>query len=312
VKEDNPSSSQVRWLDTNVFRWLIDATISVKQNRPPHGNAGFLSRIFTIIAKKHMLGNISVPVYAHMSWRNLAEPVELSGVVTTRRRMVSRRRALSSLSADGNRIFDGFTNNPGDYDDDTTVVFEYEARDCYGRVASGRCNFYGKSIIEKTTVIFGSMLDPQKLVTLNEAVRDLIEMGLLDLVPSLPGGIGSRGGRAIHGVSDRSKMGGILNKMRSNQNLQSLIHKAVGVVVKNNTVQNKISKEQKSLLREREPITGLLTHITGSRGSRYSEALEATETAGRRSDLLAIDVIAGEAIKSLRRSNKVKVILKRL
>ena len=203
IRDPDPSSDAVQGLNTSPSRWIemsfpnrTSASDEIGWAWQDDTDTGPSLQIDTCtIMSKRMLGNVVAPVYANFVERNLAPPVQTSGLVRTiRNGQVVSTSQISSLARQGQKIFDGFKDNPGDYDDDTTVEFTYRFEDKFGAVAQGQVSFHGRSIISCRQRLFSisyeqAPADPMNrpvrfdspdILRLEAIARDLIEREIVD------------------------------------------------------------------------------------------------------------------------------------
>lgn len=147
----------------------------------------------TTILSSYCFGNIEVPIYANFVERNLVgSETQLSGIVKIfKHGQLLDTHNLSPLTAKAQKIFDGFKDNPDDYENDTKVEFTFKAKDKFNLVVEGQVIFYGKSIIHFKQIYIRSeaippsrepfFFDSPPIVELESATRMLIENGLIDI-----------------------------------------------------------------------------------------------------------------------------------
>lgn len=191
IKEDNPTDAEIQQLDTSFFRWIYSDNSTTPESipQPPSG----LNDFDTTIIDQYKLGNVIVPVFGDFVEENLRPGIQTSGFVTITKTVGSNRQTqtlptISPLSSKAQRIFDGFTDNPADYDNDTTVEFNYQAIEDTGLVVKRKTIFYGKSIILMRNRVFTPTVNPSKLAKMEMVAATLIEMGLIDTAITLPTG----------------------------------------------------------------------------------------------------------------------------
>ncbi len=210
IKVEYPTQAEVRQMDTSPFKW-------VKLELP--GGGSKLSDTQDVLSRESIgpidikrLGNIIVPVFGNFVERNLAPPTTTSGFLWTTRNGQRVMRDLGPLSSLAQKIFDGFTDNPADYDGNTMVKLIYRSEDHFGTVASGEVYFFGQSIIYTEGATQISVWDLQGLKKVGSAIRKLTEMGLMIDVTELP-----HGGQSPVYSQIRAKIDQTINELWSNK-----------------------------------------------------------------------------------------------
>jgi hypothetical protein len=187
IKVEKPTEAEILQVDTNPFKW-------VEMLFPPGPSGGYKQpdaqdpfrgvSIAPIDIKR--LGNIKVPVFGNFVERNLAPPTTTSGEVTIfDGRPVPVKQTLAPLNSTAQKIFDGFTNNPSDYDRNIAVEFIYKSVDYFGASADGSVLFFGQSIIHTAGAAAVSFWTPEGFKMVGAIIRKLAAMGLLAFVTAL-------------------------------------------------------------------------------------------------------------------------------
>jgi len=184
IKDQNPTQAIVQQLDTSPFRWITH--ISTRAGRITPQERDPLKRTVIQVIDKYYLGNIQVPILGNIIEKNLAVPTQTWGVVKIIRGGQTTQNNIAPLNASAQAIFNGFTNNPTDYENDTTVEFTYKSRDKFGIEVQGQTMFFGKSIIFTRFCTEYSILDPKKIAQMEAIAHKLIELGLISTVIELP------------------------------------------------------------------------------------------------------------------------------
>lgn len=183
IKNPNPTLSEIQNLDTSPSRWIKVVSRNI-QSQNSFNRVGMVDPIITI-TKRYRLGNIKVPYLADFKVNNLVPPLIFSGDITINDGI---KTSFSSIVQD-QKIFDGFLNNPTDYDNDTHIDFNFNVEDSTNLKVQGSTIFFGRSIIyeETATTLSIQKLDPAKLARLEMIYDDLVERGLINLSFRLPG-----------------------------------------------------------------------------------------------------------------------------
>ena len=299
VKDPNPSAAAVQQLDTSEYRWVMkiprpDRDIYIDMR--PDGDDLTTARVETF--DRTALGNIIVPILANFEERNLATPTVKSGVVKTiRNGAVVQTTNLDPLADQAQEIFDGFQNNPSDYDNDTTVEFTYQSKDIFQVVAQGRAEFFGKSILYEQSRIIVSSFDPDKLGIYLSIARELVELGIIDVAINLP---------SVPRTTDPVIL---INSLREQPQLQGMIDQAFQSSWGNRRIWQQIWNAQSELLKLAEK--GKAIHVEGE--AKKGRVLKATkdlqEMQQREVDALMLNIMAKRTIDRLRRDTKFMSIL---
>lgn len=294
IKHANPSDLEVQQVDTSLFRWVtIIRDSAVIDNRDPDEHDLYTARLQTVESKS--LGNVSVPVFANFIENNLAPPIEKSGVVRTiKSGVLVQTDNLATLTDQAQKIFNGFVDNPADYDNDTRVEFTYQAKDKFGVVAKGKAIFFGKSILYTQGVIGIYQFDFSKLARLEMIARELIERGLIDVAIDPP-----RGWRGP--FPDPSDPVRLLKRLRRSRQLQNMVNQKFQSLWGKRRLWKQIWTAQEELLKEvevHEPI-----YIEGR--SKKGKILEATKQLSddqlRKFDTLMLNIFVNRTVNSLKR-----------
>jgi hypothetical protein len=241
------------------------------------------------------LGNVVVPILANFEERNLAAPTVKSGVVETiSNGAVVQTINLNPLSDQAQKIFDGFLNNPIDFDNDNSVEFTYQSRDAFGVVAQGQAIFYGKSILYKLSTSTVYLFDFAKLARLEAIARELVERGLIDIAIKPPRGWpGPR--------PDPSDPVKLIKKLRGQRQLQGMIEKAFKSSWGNRRIWKKIWDAQSEFLKHTDQ--GKPIHIEGKaeKGKVLKATNEIQEKQQREVDALVLNIVVQKTVRRLRR-----------
>jgi len=301
IKDPQPTQAAVQLLDTSPFRWIRIIHPPMTDTRTDRDD---LSRASIQVVDQYRLGNIGVPIFADFVERNLAPPTTRSGVVTiSRRGQPDQTMPLAVLATQGQRIFDGFTDNPADYDNDTTVTFTYRSIDCFGIAATGKIFFYGRSIIydQSTATIY--VFDSAKVARLEAAARDLIERGLIDTVIELPQV--PRPGQRIDPVR-------LMDKLRAHQQLQGLIDQVFRPLWKDPDTWKEIWSAQEELLKQVDQGGPIPVQEPTRPGGILNASRALKEEQQRMCDAVILNAIAQKAVKQICGNPAVIEELKRL
>ena len=185
IKVAAPTEAKIQQFETSPFRWvkiLHDTPIDTRTKQDD------LTTGHVVVLDVNRLGNLTAPIFGNIIEKNLASPTRTSGIlaITTKTSQAVQVKNIPSLNPIGQRIFDGFGNNPPDYDNDTKVDFTCKSIDRFGAEARGTITLYGQSIIHERLVTEIRVVDPTKLSKLEVVARELIERGLVDLTIALP------------------------------------------------------------------------------------------------------------------------------
>lgn len=304
IKNSNPSDAEIRPLDVSEFRWVVKSGSSRDMVASP--DPRLMSRFMFDVKKR--LGNIIVPIYANFIERNLALPIERSGVVNIiKNGSVVQTVNLNSMSNGNQKIFDGFNDNPADYDNDTLVEFKFESKDATNLILSGEATFHGKSILWEDSGWALSLLDPvQELLKQAKEGRMLVERGIVGFVINPPRGwhIGPQ-----MGPDDPIK---VLEKIMTTGNLQSLINKTFEASWNNTYTMKKIWKTQLEFLNN-----GNLDMANyGDGKAKMGKILKAMKQKGKNQqkilDTMVLNIVVDKTIKNLLKDPKAMKIIKSL
>lgn len=292
IKDPNPSDAAVQQLDTSEFRWVMDLSRGYIDTRGPQDD---LTTAYVEATENKRLGNVIVPILANFEERNLATPTVKSGEVTIiRNGAVVQTTSLNSLADQAQNIFDGFLNNPSDYDNDTRVEFAYVSRDSYGVPARGKAIFHGKSVLYSQSTMSVSVFDPAKLAKLEGIARELVERGLIDVAINLPHGWpGPR-----PSPTDPIKL---IKKFRRQRQLQGMIDQAFQSSWGNRRIWKQVWDAQSELLKQADK--GRAIHIEGKakKGKVLKATKELQEKQQRAVDGLVLNIVVKKTIDRLRR-----------
>jgi hypothetical protein len=232
-----PSYYQEESTGPSPFRWIMIARSRSIDHRTPQDD---LTRAYIEVVDSYRLGNATAPILATFEEMNLAPPTVTSGTVKiTRFGQPVQINELPSLTAQPLTIFDGFTNNPADYDTDTNVDFTFKSVDTFGCAAYGWASFYGKSIIYQQLTVIVHVFDPAKVAKFQAVARDLIERGLIDIAIGLP----SDGPTPRPTDPDL-----LLQRLHSNRTLSGLIDQTLSKLWKDEHIWQDIWKTQSEVL----------------------------------------------------------------
>ena len=315
IKNPSPTQIEVQQLDTSPFRWII-----FKPQQPvvdTRGRQNDLTKAVIVVMDSYQLGNIKVPVLADFVEKNLAAPTQTSGTVTIKNGQTFQIIKLVTLSQPPVKIFDGFTNNPANYDNDTTVEFIYTSKDRFGVVAHGQTTFYGRSIIYQQISATLYVFDPAKVARLEAIARDLIERNLIDIAIELPH-VGDPGRGPFP-----PRVGGqlpprpvdpilLMGKLRSHQKLQDAIDRTLKALWSNAAVWQEVWKEQSEMLKVAGPSKTVWTGKLAKAGEILKATNEIKEADQRKYDAVVLNRFANGVIDQLRRDPTVIDILKSL
>ena len=280
IKESNPSESEVEQLDL-PFRWVLEVRRGHVDTRRPRDD---LTTATLETFQSTRLGNVIVPILANFEEKNLAPPTVKSGIVKRNGTVI---QTINPMDDQNQEIFDGFTNNPSDYDNNTEIEFLYKSRDRTGVEVTGKAWFYGQSIIFRQFSIFINVFDPNKLARLQGMAIELVKRGLLDVVIGLQP-------RSIDPVQ-------LMNKIRSHSQLQGLIDQAIRTSWSNSSCWQVAWKVQSAFLKLTE--TGRANEIMDMPVSKKGDMFRATKELQERQqgevDTLALNVVVNETIREL-------------
>jgi len=248
IKDPQPAQATVEQHDTSLFRWVINSHAPV--SAPTRG--GNLNTTYIQTFDKYRLGNIIVPIFANFVERNLAPPIKTSGSLKINHGQTTVQTInFPSLSMAAQKVFDGFTNNPFDYDNDTIVEFTFKAVDAFNREAEGKALFYGQSIICDHYCASISVFDPDKIGKLEAAARYLIERGLIDIIPELPQIPGIGNTPIPHRPQTRPTDPIVsLNKLRADRQLRPLIDQTLKTMWSKLDIWKEVWKTQSEILKQ--------------------------------------------------------------
>ena len=244
IKNANPTQVEVDQLDTSPFRWII---LRPQHTTVPPPQSG-LTTTHVQMVYSYRLGNITSPILANFVEKNMAAPTRLSGIVTVRRGQLAQLKSLSTMTANAQRIFDGFTNNPTDYDSNTRVEFTFRSVDRFGVTAQGTATFFAQSIIYQQTAVEVQTLDPALIGRLDAVAHQLIEGALLGIAVGLDPFPGP-GKSPFPPVPPHTDFDALVDRLGSDHVLSGLIDQAIKSVGANNAVWNQIWGVQSDLLK---------------------------------------------------------------
>lgn len=285
IKIEHPTAQEVQNLDTSPFRWVWDLPLP-NVPRDPDRDPIFIQTTLNWIDKKR-LGNIVVPVLGDFVAKNLAPPISTSGnVYTTKNGRTVRTYQLTTLGSVAQKIFDGFTDNPADYDGDTTVRFDYLCTDKFATYA-GSVYFYGKSIIRTQMLMGLTRWSPEGFKILAAIIWKMTEKGLIGR------GGGKRGLKPPAIGELRTKIDQTINELWSNKAIWKDI-------------------ERKQLEISKQESRGKMLEV--GELSKPGEILAATDKIGdartKEYDEVIIYTFAEQAIDRLRKDPSVKKLIK--
>lgn len=301
IKDPNPSNAAVQQLDTSEFRWVMNVSEGHRDTR--RRDRDDLTTAYVEAIEFNQLGNVVVPILANFEERNLAAPTVKSGVVQTiRNGVVLQTTNLDPLADQAQKIFDGFLDNPADYDNDTRVEFTYQSRDNFGVVAQGQATFYGKSILHEQSTITIDVFDPNKFARLEGIARELVERGLIDVAINPPPGWPGPRPSPFDPVR-------LIKKLRRNRQLQGIIDQAFQSSWGNRRIWKQIWDAQSELLKQAD--IGKTIHIEGKakKGKVLKATKELQEMQQREFDALVLNIVAQRTINKLRRNTNAMNIL---
>ena len=304
VKEPEPTEAAVQQVDLSPFRWVIH----VEEHQPVDTRRPVddLSKAYVEVIDRYRLGNVAVPILANFAEKNLAPPVQASGVVkTVKNGQTVRTVDLASLAGQAQRIFDGFRNNPADYDEDTTVEFTYTARDRFGVVVQGQATFHGRSIIYHQYTVTVYAFDPDKVAKLEAVARDLIERGLIDIAIELP----HTGPRPRPTPDDSVEL---LQKLRTDGQLQASIDQTFARLWRDSRIWQQVWTAQSEILEGVDDGRAILIDGQTQAGDVLKVTHELREVEQRKFEAVTARVCADGTIGILRRNPHVIDLLKSL
>lgn len=295
--DPNPSDAEIEQVDTSEFRWVMHLPRGHIDTRGPRDD---LTTAYVEAIESKRLGNVIVPILANFEERNLAAPTEKSGWVTIFRNgaAVGPPTSLGPLADQAQKIFDGFLDNPSDYDNDTWVKFDYVSRDSHNAAARGQALFFGKSVLFYQSTMRVSVFDPAKLARLEGIARELVERGLIGIAINPPRGWpGPR-----PGPLDPIKL---VRKLRRQRQLQGMIDQAFQSTWGNRRIWRQIWYAQSELLKQTDK--GRAIHIEGKakKGKVLKATKELQEKQQRAVDALVLNIVVKKTIDRLRRDPNV-------
>ena len=297
IKDPNPTQAAIQQLDTSPFRWVMILNPPVTDTRARQDD---LSRAVVEVIVSYCLGNVAVPILADFVESNLAVPTQISGVITIKRGQTVQTMNLRTLAIHTQKIFDGFTSNPTDYDNNTEVEFTYTSKDRFGAVARGQAKFYGRSIIYSQNQVTIYAFEPAKVAKHEAVARELLERGLVDLAIELPH-------RPPESTTDPLVL---LQKLRSHRQLQNKIDKLFNALWRNPRIWKKVWKNQSKIINQAEEA--LVTGRPSDIGYSLKAASEFREAEQRKYDSVVINTFAQTALEQVRRDPTGIKILEKL
>jgi hypothetical protein len=182
IKDGAPTDAALQAADVSPDHWVYSEKTIVRWVEDGGGRWIFTPN------DQYSLGNIAVPILANFVETNLAKPTVLSGVlkVTRAGQTAPTTTNVPNLNPTGQQIWEGFKNNPGDYDGDTKVEFKFTSKDKFGKQTSGTATFYGRSIIDIREVIAVSLPEAMRIDKLKDVTRELVERRLAEAAVGLP------------------------------------------------------------------------------------------------------------------------------
>ncbi len=309
IKDQNPTTAAILQLDA-PFRWIriVNNPIDVRRGHDD------LSTAYVEVTYSYRLGNITSPIFAVFVERNLAPPTRTSGVVIIKHGQTTAQNiTLSTLSVDGQKIFDGFTNNPFDYDNDTAVEFNFQSVDKFNTVAKGQFFFYGKSIIYVETAVTIYAFDAAKVARLERALHDLIERGLIDITVELPQ-IPGTGNTPFPPLPQPKPIDPVvlLKKLRAHRRLQSLIDQTLEALWSKSDIWKEIWKIQSEILKQADQDRMIHVNKKAKSGEILRAAHEVKEAEQRKYDGVILNTFVQKTIEQLSRNPTVIDKLKTL
>ncbi len=324
IKDLSPTEAEVQQLDTSPFCWILGGGVKGGPVSSPFPND--MTKTEVKVVEQYRLGNLKAPILGDFVEKNLVPPTELTGWMR-----IIRVSPISSpsmpqsaiplpvpqvLSKQAQKIFDGFNNNPIDYDQGSRVEFHFESKDKFGVVAKGNSTFYGKSIIYDRCIILVKVFDPGKLAKLEDIGRRLIEMGLVDFAFELPhvpergrglipprvpttgrGPLSQRiGGRLQASPVDSTTL---LRKLRSHTELQGMIKQTLNALWADTSIWKAIGQLQLEISKQVEPSKPIWTEKTVKCGELRKEANDLSEAEQRKYDAAVTNTFAQKAIEQL-------------
>jgi hypothetical protein len=289
IKEADPSDDAVQELDTSTFRWVMHVP-----HKPigPHTSQEDLTTTYLEMYENKRLGNIKIPIFANFEERNLAAPTVKSGVVkTVINGVVVNTTTITALTDKAQKIFDGFQNNPADYNNDTRIEFTYQSKDYFGVIVEGQAIFYGKSILYDQFAILISVFDPSKLVKAEAIARELVNRAIVDVViksPHLPDPQPPSTDPVI-----------LLNKVRDLPKLQSVIKQAFQSSWGNPSTLIKIREAQSVILKQADIGETIPIDIQDKPGTMLNTTKILQEKQQREFDAVALNIAVTTIIDEL-------------
>lgn len=297
IKVAAPTPAEVQQLDISPFRWVMIQHPRVIDNRTQRDD---LTTAVVEVIRSYRLGNVAVPVLANFVEKNLAAPTQTSGVVVIRRGQTEQLTNLTTLTTQGQRIFDGFTDDPADYDNDTRVELVYRSMDRFGIVVQEQAEFYGKSILYSEIAITLHAFDPAKVARLEAAARELIEQGLIDIAIGLPH-------RPPRPSPDPLVL---LQRLHSHQQIQSIIDQSLGALWKDPDIWRDVWKAQSVLLKQGDGAVAIGKPAKLGYGLKTANKLMEAEQ--RKYDAVIVNTFMQKAIEQVRQDPTVIEELKKL
>lgn len=290
IKDANPSDDAVEQLDTSEFRWVMNVSKGHVDTRRKDRDDLTTAHVSSI--EKKRLGNVIVPILANFEERNLATPTVKSGTVQTFRNGEVITTDLDPFHDQAQKIFDGFLDNPSDFDNDTRVEFTYRSRDFYGLIVSGKAIFYGKSILYDQSTNTVNVFDPDKLARLEGIARYMVERGLIDDAINPPTPWPGPQPDPLDPVI-------LINEFRNHKEIQGMIDQAFQSSWDNQSIWKQIWNAQSKFLEEAE--IGKAIHIEGI--AKKGKVLEATkhlhEKKQRDVDAVVLNIVVKRTLNKL-------------
>jgi hypothetical protein len=316
IRDPNPSQAAVQQLDTSPFRWIEIASRRVDARGAHGGLAGGLARTCIQCVDSYRLGNLAVPILASFKERNLVASSR-SGVLTIKVGQSVETRELGPLASQAQRIFDGFTSNPGDYDHDKAVELTYTATDRFGVTVNGQVQFYGKSIVYQQIITMYDVIDPSKLALLEAGARKLTEWGLIDALIELPGPSVTTRSPVLPGPFPGPQPrpivpADLVGRLGADQQLQRLIEQTLRALWSDVGVWREIWTVQSAMLKQTDVGEAVGVKDSANGRKRLEAAAEREAVEQRRYDSVILGVLAGRAIEQLCRIPTVMDRLKSL
>jgi hypothetical protein len=239
----------------------------------------------------YSLGNIASPILVNFILNNLATPITLSGVVMITKNGVAQPPInLNPMTPKAQKIFDGFKDNPADFDNNTLAEFSYSANDKYGIIVQGRAKFYGKSIIDEEVIVRLQTLTPDQIAKLKNYTKGIVEIRLVNEIIE-----NSNTGRSQLPLDPTM----LLKKLRSQSQLYVLIDKASKTAFENPANYKECIRIQSQILKQSEDESEIIFDTTPSQGKILKALDSYCDSEQRKFDNGSVNIFADKILNEL-------------